>query len=88
MEDWLRDQGYSLFLAKRSLKTLALGWPLLPDYDRPWVRIQRLDRGSEELIAPRDAIFWPLATLGGISLLCLAIAARQLQRVAFGAPVR
>lgn len=88
VEDWLRDQGYSLFLAKRSLKTLALGWPLLPDYDRPWVRIQSLARGSEELISPRDALLWPLVILGGISLVCLAVAARQLHRAVFGAPAR
>ncbi len=88
MENWFRDRGYSLFLSKRALKTLALGWPLLPDYDRPWVRIQGLEKGSEELISPRDALLWPLLILGGISLLCLAVAARQLLRVAFGQPAR
>lgn len=80
------DHGLRLLLAKRALKSFALGWPPVPSQNRPWVRIQRLERGSEELISPRDALFWPLAILGGISLLCLAIAARQLLRVVAGAP--
>ncbi len=86
LEGWLKHQGFSVFLARRSLKTLALGWPLIPSTNRPWVRIQRLERGTEELISPRDALLWPLVILGGISLLCLGVAARQLHRVVFGAP--
>lgn len=88
VEDWFKDRGLNAFLAKRALKTLALGWPLVPDYDRPWVRVQSLERGSDELISPRDALLWPLVILGGISLLCLAVAARQLHRVVFGQPAR
>lgn len=88
LEDWLKDRGLNAFLAKRALKTLALGWPLLPDYDRPWVRIQSLAKGDEELISPREALFWPLLILGGISLLCFAVTARQLRQVVFGAPAR
>jgi len=82
------DHGLRLLLAKQALKSFALGWPPVPSQNRPWVRIQRLERGGEELIAPRDALFWPLAILGGTSLLCLAIAARQLLRVVAGAPTR
>jgi hypothetical protein len=86
LEGWLKGQGINAFLAKRALKTFALGWPLIPSYERPWVRIQSLERGSEELISPRDALLWPLVILGGISLVCLGVAARQLHRVVFGAP--
>lgn len=82
----LQGKALRLFLAKRALKSFVLGWPLVPSYTRPWVRIQRLVRGKEELISPRDALFWPLAALGGLSLLCFGIATHQLHRVVFGAP--
>ncbi len=88
LEGWLKHRGFDVFLARRSLKTLALGWPLIPSANQPWVRIQRLERGNEELISPRDALLWPLVTLGGISLLCLGVAARQLHRVVFGTPLK
>ncbi len=82
----VNGQALRLFLAKRALRSFVLGWPLLPSYNRPWVRIQRLMRGQEEVISPRDALFWPLVSLGGLSLLCFGIAAHQLHRVVFGAP--
>ncbi len=85
---WLKHQGFSVFLAKRALKSFALGWPLIPSTNQPWVRIQRLERGNEELISPRDALLWPLVILVGISLLCLVVAARQLRRVVFGAALK
>lgn len=88
LEAWLEGQGFNAYLARRSLKTLALGWPLIPSYDQPWVRIQSLERGNEELISPRDALLWPLVILGGISLLCLGVAARQVHRAVFGTPVK
>jgi hypothetical protein len=88
LKAWLKHQGFSVFLAKRALKSFALGWPVIPPTNQPWVRIQRLERGNEELISPRDALMWPLVILGAISLLCLGVAARQLHRVVFGAALK
>lgn len=88
LESSLTENGLRLLLAKQALKSFALGWPLIPSHTQHWVRIQRLERGSEELISTRDALLWPLAILGGISFLSLGIAAHQFHRVIFGAPSR
>ena len=82
-----KSEPWELMVAKRVLKWVVQGWPIIPSDGQPWIRIQSLERGGKELISPFDALLWPLGVLSGLSLLFLAFALRQLGKVAFGGPI-